>query len=114
MTIEILKNKLKIFASERDWDQFHTPKNLAMALSVEVSELLELFQWLTEKQSYNLSSETKERAEQEIGDILIYLIRISDKLNIDPIEAAEKKIQLNTKKYPVNKAKGNAKKYYDL
>ena len=105
-----LKLKLREFAKARDWDQFHSPKNLAMALSVEVAELVEHFQWLTEAQSYVEDPDKIEEIKQEIGDILIYLTRLSDKLGIDPLQAAMDKIAVNRRKYPVNKAKGNAKK----
>ncbi len=105
-----LKQKLREFAADRDWDQFHSPKNLAMALSVEVAELVEHFQWLTEEQSYVEDPDKLEEIKQEIGDILIYLTRLSDKLGIDPLRAAMDKIAVNEIKYPVNKAKGNAKK----
>ena len=106
-----LKRKLRDFATKRDWDQFHSPKNLAMALSVEVAELVEHFQWLTEEQSYIKDPEKLEEIKQEIGDILIYLTRLSDKLGIDLLEAAKDKIKINDKKYPVELSKGNARKY---
>ncbi len=106
-----LKRKLRDFATKRDWDQFHSPKNLAMALSVEVAELVEHFQWLTEEQSYIKDPEKLGAIKQEIGDILIYLTRLSDKLGIDPLEAAKDKIKINDKKYPVELSKGNARKY---
>lgn len=109
--MEALKQKLREFAQERDWDQFHSPKNLAMALSVEVAELVEHFQWLTQEQSRITDPEKLEQIRQEIGDILIYLVRLSDKLCIDPLQAAHDKIRINGEKYPVDKAKGNALKY---
>lgn len=102
---------MRQFAEERDWDQFHSPKNLAMALSVEVAEILEHFQWLTQEQSSNLPEEKLEKIEQEIADILIYLVRLADKLDIDLIKAANKKINVNARKYPLKKVKGSAKKY---
>lgn len=112
--MEELKIKLREFAEERDWNQFHSPKNLAMALSVEVAELVEHFQWLTEEQSYIKDHEKLDEIKQEIGDILIYLTRLSDKLGIDPLKAATAKMMVNEKKYSVDKAKGNAKKYTEL
>ncbi|MEQ1516393.1 MAG: nucleotide pyrophosphohydrolase [Usitatibacteraceae bacterium] len=112
--LESLRNQLRTFASERDWDQFHSPKNLAAALSVEVAELLEHFQWLTEAQSQQLPQETLEEVRAEVADVLLYLIRISDKLGIDLIAAANAKIALNAEKYPVDKARGSSKKYTAL
>ena len=112
-----LKNiaeKLQLFVKEREWLQFHSPKNLAMALSVEVSEILEELQWLTEKQSRNLPEEKVEKIKHEIADVFIYLIMLADKYDIDLIEVAEEKIKINETKYPVEKSKGNAKKYTEL
>jgi dCTP diphosphatase len=105
---------LEQFAVKRDWNQFHSPKNLSMALSVEVAELVEEFQWLTEDQSASLSADKLSKVKDELGDIFIYLVRLSSKLNIDLISAANEKIQKNDIKYPVEKAKGNAKKYTEL
>ena len=112
--IKELNQKIKDFADQRDWDQFHSPKNLSMALSSEVGELLEIFQQLKEEETQNLSLNTLRNVEEEIGDIQIYLFRLADKLGINPIEAAEKKILINEKKYPVDKARGNAKKYTEF
>lgn len=109
--MEELAKELREFAKERDWDQFHSPKNLAMALSVEVAEILEHFQWLQQDETNNLDSETLSRLNEEIGDVLIYLIRLADKLGIDPVAAAKTKIKKNAQKYPVDKVKGSAKKY---
>ena len=109
-----LRDKLRAFAAERDWDQFHTPKNLAAALSVEAAELLENFQWLTAEESCALSSAALADVRAEVADVFLYLIRISDKLDIDPIAAAHEKIAANALKYPVDKARGNAKKYSAL
>ena len=105
---------IRAFAHKRDWDQFHSPKNLDMALSVEVAEVLEHFQWLTLQESNSLPVDKIERIKEEIGDVMIYLIRLADRLGIDPVQAAEDKIRTNEKKYPVEKAKGNAVKYTDL
>lgn len=109
--MEELKKKLRQFATARNWEQFHSPKNLAMALSVEVSELLEHFQWLTQAESSNLSPEKLEKTKREIGDVLIYLARLSDVLGIDPLEAAKEKVQINESKYPAETVRGSAKKY---
>lgn len=109
--INIIKKRLRDFAEARDWDQFHSPKNLSMALSVEVAEIIEHFQWLTEEQSSHLSQNKREKVKTELADTLIYLIRLADKLDIDLLDAALNKIEVNERKYPVDKAKGNAKKY---
>ena len=112
--LQSLRDQLRTFAAERDWDQFHSPKNLAAALAVEASELLEHFQWLTEAQSQQLPPETLGEVRAEVADVLLYLIRISDKLGIDLVEAAKTKILLNAEKYPVEKARGSSKKYTAL
>jgi len=109
--LESIKQRLAEFAEARDWDQFHSPKNLSMALSAEVAEIVEYFQWLTEEQSKNLSHDKLAEVETELADTLIYLIRLADKLDIDLLKAATSKIEVNEQKYPVEKAKGNAKKY---
>ncbi len=109
-----LRNAVRAFVSERDWDQYHSPKNLAMALSVEASELVEHFQWLTEEQSRQLSEEKRTEVRHEMADVLIYLVRLADKLDVDLIAAANEKIELNAKKYPIEKAKGTMRKYTDL
>ena len=106
-----LKQRLREFAEARDWDQFHSPKNLSMALSTEVAEIVEHFQWLTEEQSNNFTQDKLDEVETELADTLIYLIRLADKLDINLITAAQRKIEVNEQKYPVDKAKGNAKKY---
>ncbi len=109
-----LAQTLKDFAEARDWDQFHSPKNLAMALSVEAAEIVEHFQWLTEEESFNLPPDKIDKIKEEIGDVLIYLVRLSDKLGIDPLQAAKEKNYINETKYPAKKAKGTAKKYTEL
>lgn len=109
--------KLREFARERDWEQFHTPKNLVMALSVECSELVEHFQWLTPKEAQDLKNENPQTSEkrvkvsEEVCDILFYLLRFSDIMNIDLQEAVKKKYEKNEKKYPAEKVRGNSKKY---
>ena len=112
--IDKLRSQLAQFANERDWDQFHNPKNLAMALIAEAGELVEHFQWLSPQQAANLSPETKAEVALEIADVLLFLLRLADKLEIDPIAAAEQKMQLNAEKYPVEKSKGLATKYNKL
>jgi NTP pyrophosphatase (non-canonical NTP hydrolase) len=109
--IEALQARVRQFATERDWDQFHSPKNLAMALSVEAAELVEEFQWLTEEQSRNLDAERRERVRLEAADVFIYLLRIADKLGIDLVTAAGDKIVLNERKYPADRVRGDARKY---
>ncbi len=109
-----LRDRLRRFARERDWDQFHAPKNLAIALSVEAAELLEHFQWLDEEASKHLTPEQLTPVGEELADVLLYLIRLADKLNIDLIKAASRKIELNAIKYPAEKARGSSKKYTSL
>ena len=106
-----LSLRLREFVARRDWDQFHSPKNLATALSVEVAEILEHFQWLTEEQSSELPEEKLAEVADEIGDVLIYLVRLADALGIDPMRAAEDKLAKNETKYPADKVKGSALKY---
>jgi len=109
--LENLREELARFAAERDWDQFHNPKNLAMALSVEVAELVEHFQWLTVEQSQELEPEVAEKVRAEIGDVLIYLLRLGDKLGVDLLLAASDKLIENERKYPADKVRGKSKKY---
>jgi dCTP diphosphatase len=112
--LEALRTQLRAFVAERDWDQFHTPKNLAMALVGEAGELVEHFQWLTPEESANLSAESRAEVELEIADVLLFLLRLCDKLEVDPLAAAEQKLALNRQKYPVEKARGRATKYDKL
>lgn len=107
----ILRDKLRAFADARDWDQFHSPKNLSMALMVEAAELMEHFQWLTEAQSAELPPDDKQAVSEELADILLYLVRLSDKLGIDLQEAALLKLGKNAAKYPAEQVRGSAKKY---
>ena len=109
-----LIEQIRNFNKERDWGQYHTPKNLSMALMIEAGELAEHFQWLTQDQSKALNSETLGEVREEIGDVLIYLLNIADKLGIDPIAAAKEKILKNANKYPVNQSKGKRTKHTDL
>lgn len=112
--MQTLKQRLREFADVRDWNQFHSPKNLSMALSVEVAELVEHFQWLTEEQSENLPQDKLDEVSSELADTLLYLVRLADKLDIDLMAAAKNKIKLNGKKYPVDQSRGNAKKYTEF
>jgi len=112
--LEELAMQLRDFADRRDWQQFHSPKNLAMALSVESSELLEHFQWLTQEQSRLLDDEQRIAVSEEIADVLIYLVRLADILGIDPLEAVRRKMALNEEKYPVERSRSIAVKYTRL
>jgi NTP pyrophosphatase (non-canonical NTP hydrolase) len=111
MDIEALQKRFREFADERDWDQFHSPKNLAMALSVEASELLEHFQWLSEQESSVLDDEKRSQVSLEMADVFLYLVRLADKLGVDLQTAIDEKMVLNAKKYPADQVKGSAKKY---
>ena len=113
-TIENLKEELRVFAKNRDWDQFHSPKNLSMALIVEAAELVEQFQWLKQDESMNLPDKTVRKIAEEAADILIYLVRFCDIMGINLLEAAFNKLESNNKKYPVSLSKGSAKKYDQL
>ena len=104
--MEDLRDSIGVFIAERDWKQFHSPKNLAMALSVEASEIVEHFQWLTEEQSRKLSSEKAAKVREEIGDVMIYLTELAGKLGIDPVEAAKAKLEINRQKYPAAMVRG--------
>ena len=112
--LDPLRDSLRQFAAEREWDRFHSPKNLAMALAVEAAELLERFQWVTEEDSKRLPPAEVGRVREEMADVLNDLVRLADKLDIDLLAAARDKIALNAQKYPVDKARGNAKKYSEL
>ncbi len=112
--LQALINALREFSSQRDWDQFHSPKNLASALTVEAAELLEHFQWLTEAQSRELPADKRVAVGEEMADVLLYLLRLSDQLNIDLVEAAKRKMTLNAAKYPVDRSRGTSKKYTEL
>ena len=101
----------RAFAAARDWEQFHSPKNLAMALSVEAAELVEEFQWLTEAESKALDAERHERVRLELADVFIYLLRLADRLDVDLMRAADDKMVLNERKYPADRVRGDARKY---
>lgn len=106
-----LVRKIRSFVDERDWEQFHSPKNLAMALIVEASELVEIFQWMSEEQSLNLDPDQKRRVEEEVADVMNYLIRICDRMDIDLLKATDRKIEINSEKYPTEQVRGRALKY---
>jgi NTP pyrophosphatase (non-canonical NTP hydrolase) len=109
--LHALQQRLAAFAAARDWEQFHSPKNLAMALSVEAAELVEEFQWLTEDQSKALDAERRERVRLELADVFIYLLRIADTLDVDLMRAVDDKIAHNEKKYPADRVRGDSRKY---
>ena len=109
--LQTLRDRLRQFAAERDWDRFHSPKNLAMALIAEAAELVEHFQWLTEAESGALPSEKLKEVEAELADVLLYVVRLADKLDVDLNRAAMDKIARNEVKYPVERVRGSAKKY---
>jgi len=106
-----LAGQLDQFARDRDWQQFHSPKNLASALVVEAGELLEHFQWMTEEQSRDLAPERRDAVGAEVADVLLYLIRLATVLGIDPVAAAQAKLKLNALRYPVDRARGSIRKY---
>ena len=110
-SLESLRDQLREFAKARDWDQYHTPKNLSMALISEAAELIEHFQGVDGDKSHLLEDKTRQSVEEELADILIYLVRISDKLGIDLYKASERKLEINERKYPADKVRGSAKKY---
>jgi NTP pyrophosphatase (non-canonical NTP hydrolase) len=109
--LDPLRDALRAFTAARDWNTFHSPKNLATALSVEAAELLEVFQWMTEADSRNLDAKAKAAASEEIADVLMYLVMIADELGIDPVAAAERKMVANERKYPVEKSRGTSREY---
>jgi NTP pyrophosphatase (non-canonical NTP hydrolase) len=106
-----LRLALRQFAAERDWDQFHSPKNLAMALTVEAAELLEHFQWLRDGSPAELTQEAKAQVREELADVFLYLVRLADKLGVDLMQAAKDKLEVNARKYPVEQVRGSSKKY---
>lgn len=109
--IEDISQALRQFASERDWNQYHSPKNLAMAITVEASELQEIFQWLTESQSREPDTTQRENIQHEVADVMLYLIRLCDVLNIDIASAISEKMRINAARYPADQVKGSAQKY---
>lgn len=115
LDIEGIQKKIREFASAREWEQFHTPKNLSMALSIETSELMELFQWLSTKESQEIMQTNKaDQVRHEIADVAVYLFRLADVLGINLTDAIHEKMKLNAEKYPVEKSKGHARKYDEI
>jgi NTP pyrophosphatase (non-canonical NTP hydrolase) len=114
--VDELQEKIAAFVEERDWKQFHTPKDVAVSITIEAAELLELFQWKKDKEINQLLSETgfRKQLEHEIADIMIYLLILTESLGIDVARAVTDKIQMNKKKYPIEKVKGSATKYTNL
>jgi len=112
--LERLRAQLREFATARDWEQFHSPKNLAAALSVEAAELLEHFQWLTEEQSRSLAEDKKGEVAKELADVFLYLLQLSDKLGVDLLAAARDKLIANGQKYPADRVRGSSKKYTEI
>lgn len=110
-SLQDLRAKINAFVAVRDWEQFHTPKNLAMAMIVEAAELVEQFQWDTPYESQHLAPEKREAVAHELADTLVYLLRLAEVLEIDLIDAANKKVALNAQKYPAEKVKGSNAKY---
>ena len=108
--LDRLRDQLRRFAAARDWEQFHSPKNLAAALCVEAAELLEPFQWLTEAQSRALPDDTREAVAGAMADVLLYLLQLADKLGVDLVQAAQRKMAINELRYPVERARGSARK----
>ncbi len=109
-SLDDLSRRLKQFAVEREWEQFHSPKNLAMALAGEAGELLEHFQWLTEAQSQALPADKREKVALELADILLYTVRCAERLDIDLVAAAYRKIALNERRYPAERVRGDARR----
>jgi NTP pyrophosphatase (non-canonical NTP hydrolase) len=112
--LEDLRARLRAFVDAREWDQFHNPKNLAMAVVVEAAELVEEFQWLTFDESDHLTPEKREAVEMEVADVLLLLLRLCDRLGIDPVDAARRKLVRNEAKYPIEKSRGRSTKYDKL
>jgi NTP pyrophosphatase (non-canonical NTP hydrolase) len=108
-----LRDRLRAFAAERDWEQFHSPKNLSMALMVEAAELMEHFQWLTDVQSAAPDTLDRQAVSEELADVLLYLVRLADRLDVDLFDAATRKMEKNALKYPADQVRGSAKKYSD-
>lgn len=109
-SLVLLNRRLLEFARAREWEQFHSPKNLTMALIAECAELVEHFQWMSEAESQNLSPDKKEEVALEMADILIYLVRIAERLEIDLVDAAHRKIEINEKRYPAARVRGDARR----
>jgi dCTP diphosphatase len=110
-TVEELQARIREFNRARDWGQYHSPKNLAVALSVECAELLEIFLWMTPEQSTQLDDKQAARLREEIGDILIYLLNLASKFDLDPLQCAAEKLEVNERKYPAEQVRGSSRKY---
>jgi NTP pyrophosphatase (non-canonical NTP hydrolase) len=108
-----LRDLVRVFVDERDWDQFHTPKNLSAALSVEAAELLEHFQWLRDGRVDELGADKLVQVKHEMADVLVYLVRLADKLDVDLMSAVQEKMVLNRAKYPAELVRGDARKYHE-
>ena len=111
--LTLLRDRLRDFAAERDWEQFHSPKNLSMALMVEVAEIMEHFQWLSEADSTTATAVNQQAVSEELADVLLYLVRLADRLDIDLFDAATRKLEKNAVKYPADQVRGSSKKYSD-
>ena len=114
LNLESLRTQLSQFVAERDWDQFHNPKNLAMALAGEAGEVLEHFQWLTPEEAATLPPATRAEVALELADVFLFLLRLADKLDVDLLDAGARKLAINRERYPVTRAKGRATKYDKL
>jgi NTP pyrophosphatase (non-canonical NTP hydrolase) len=114
LKLEDLRTQLSLFVAERDWDQFHNPKNLAMALAGEAGEVLEHFQWLTPEEAATLLPATRAEVALELADVFLFLLRLADKLDVDLLDAAARKLAINRERYPVSRARGRATKYDKL
>lgn len=112
--LDVIAQRIRVFRDERDWKKFHNPKNLACSISIEAAELLEHFQWKTPEESYSHAEKKRDELSEEIADVGIYLIALADILGIDLLAAVDRKLVINEKKYPVEKAKGSAAKYTEL
>lgn len=112
--LHALRDQLRSFAEAREWERFHTPKNLAMALAGEAGEVIEHFQWLTAEESAQLPSEVHDAVALELADVLLYLVRLADVLGIDLADAAARKLVINADRYPVERSRGTAEKYSKL
>jgi len=110
-SLQHLSQRLLQFARDRDWEQFHAPKNLAMALAVEAAEIMEHFQWLSEQQSEQLNEDKRREVAFEVADVFIFTLRLAQRLNIDLAAVVDEKININEQKYPADKVRGSAKKY---
>jgi dCTP diphosphatase len=110
-TVAAVTKALRVFVAEREWEKFHSPKNIASGIAIEAAELLEVFLWLTEEESRRLDEHQLGRLREEIGDVQLYLLNLSDKFGLDPIGCAAEKLELNRMKYPADQVRGKAKKY---